>query len=89
MDLFHRFRRKATQLCCCNRLDFAFGGERRDLVEDSPVGFGGVVVRQPAENHFRVQRYRFRHKRVHIEAGRAVAVKSTRASRGPRKRSLA
>ena len=56
MGLFHRFRREAVQLCCCNRLDFAFGGERRDLVEDSPVGFGGVVVRQPAENHFRVQR---------------------------------
>ena len=53
MGLFHRFRREAVQLCCCNRLDFAFGGERRDLVEDSPVGFGGVVVRQPAENHFR------------------------------------
>jgi hypothetical protein len=72
MGFLHRFRRQAIQLCCCNRLDFAFGGERRDLVEDSPVGFGGLVVQQPAENYFRVQRYCFWHKRVYIEAGRAV-----------------
>ena len=67
-----RFRRQAIQLCCCNRLDFPFGGQRRDLVEDSPLGFGGLVVQQPAENYFRVQRYCFWHKRVYIEAGRAV-----------------